>query len=235
MARRKKEEGGGIPEWMCTYGDMMSLLLCFFIMLFAMSTITPIKWEALIRTMNMKLGYTGSSAAPSSSNKPSAALFSASEMSRRTAALTGGQPTDGPAGENPTLQNIRESGDRTKGGLIRFELGRAELGDQAEADLQALLQILTKSANKIRVEGYMSPAEEDAGIYSRGIYLAQARAVNVVNHLISLGLKEEFFEIGVSASSPNHAVLPKGTDSRLAGASAAVYLISGSSRPQNAP
>jgi len=38
--RRKKEEAaGGAPEWMCTFSDMMSLLLCFFILLFALSSL----------------------------------------------------------------------------------------------------------------------------------------------------------------------------------------------------
>jgi len=43
MARQKKQEEAkaGAPEYMLTYGDMMTLLLCFFVMLLAMSTIDP--------------------------------------------------------------------------------------------------------------------------------------------------------------------------------------------------
>jgi len=45
MAERKKEEPKeGAPEWMCTFSDMMSLLLCFFVLLFAMSTIEEKKF-----------------------------------------------------------------------------------------------------------------------------------------------------------------------------------------------
>ena len=40
--KKKKEEAKkGSPEYMTTYGDMMTLLLCFFVMLLAMSTIDP--------------------------------------------------------------------------------------------------------------------------------------------------------------------------------------------------
>ncbi|MFW5671276.1 MAG: flagellar motor protein MotB, partial [Acetivibrio ethanolgignens] len=37
MARKKKEEsgGGGSPAWMATFSDLMNLLLCFFVLLFA--------------------------------------------------------------------------------------------------------------------------------------------------------------------------------------------------------
>jgi len=231
MAKRQKREPAGIPEWMVTFGDMMSLLLCFFIMLFALSTITPIKWEAFVETLNFKMGYAGTSRIPSQSNRPSAALGSVSERARRQAAMTGGQPTPGRAGEFLNRQTIQPDGDPAKGGLIRFELGSDQLDEQAERDLEALLPVLEKSSNKIKVEGYVSPAEEEDGIFSRGIYLANARANRVAEHLISLGLRKDYFEIGFSPRGPNRAVLPSGSNPRLAGASAAVYLINGRPRP----
>lgn len=39
MARDDDDSPSGAPEWMCTFSDMMSLLLCFFVLLFALSTI----------------------------------------------------------------------------------------------------------------------------------------------------------------------------------------------------
>lgn len=42
--QKKKEEGGGAPAYMTTWGDMCTLLLCFFVMLLAMSTISPAKF-----------------------------------------------------------------------------------------------------------------------------------------------------------------------------------------------
>lgn len=48
MARRQEEEsgGGGVPAWMATYGDLVTLLLCFFVLLFAMSSIDVSKFKA---------------------------------------------------------------------------------------------------------------------------------------------------------------------------------------------
>ena len=235
MAKRKERPQAGIPEWMVTFGDMMSLLLCFFIMLFALSTITPIKWEAFVETMNFKMGYAGTSRIPSQSNRPSAALGSVSERARRQAAMTGGQPTPGRAGEFQHRQTIQPDGDPVKGGLIRFELGSNQLSNQAKRDLEALLQELKKSSNKIKIEGYVSPAEEEDGIFSRGIYLANSRASEVMNYLIELGLRRDYFEIGFSSKGPNRAVLPPGSNPRFAGASAAVYLINGRPRPAQMP
>ena len=36
---KKKKSGGGGANWMDTYGDMVTLLLCFFVMLYSMSTL----------------------------------------------------------------------------------------------------------------------------------------------------------------------------------------------------
>ena len=40
----KKRSGGGGANWMDTYGDMVTLLLCFFVLLYSMSTIDQEKW-----------------------------------------------------------------------------------------------------------------------------------------------------------------------------------------------
>ena len=40
MAKRKEDAPpAGSPAWMATFSDLMNLLLCFFVMLFAMSSI----------------------------------------------------------------------------------------------------------------------------------------------------------------------------------------------------
>lgn len=52
MARKKKADSGGGYNWMDTYGDMVTLLLTFFIMLFSMSTVNEEKWEILVRAFS---------------------------------------------------------------------------------------------------------------------------------------------------------------------------------------
>ena len=47
MAKKKQEEEGG-GSWMDTYGDMVTLLLTFFVMLYSMSTIVEEKWTELV-------------------------------------------------------------------------------------------------------------------------------------------------------------------------------------------
>lgn len=47
MAKAKKQDDPpkGSPAWMATFGDLMNLLLCFFVLLFSMSTVDAQKFE----------------------------------------------------------------------------------------------------------------------------------------------------------------------------------------------
>ena len=49
---KKKKSGGGGANWMDTYGDMVTLLLCFFVLLYSMSTISEEKWRAIVTSFN---------------------------------------------------------------------------------------------------------------------------------------------------------------------------------------
>lgn len=48
MARRKEDPPKGSPAWMNTFADLMNLLLCFFVMLFSMSSVNEEKFEKVI-------------------------------------------------------------------------------------------------------------------------------------------------------------------------------------------
>lgn len=53
MAKRKPEEPPqGAPAWQSTFADLMNLLLCFYVMLFSMSTIDAQKFELLAASFN---------------------------------------------------------------------------------------------------------------------------------------------------------------------------------------
>ena len=52
MARKKTGEApAGAPAWMATFSDLMNLLLCFFVLLFSMSTVDAEKFEMVIASL----------------------------------------------------------------------------------------------------------------------------------------------------------------------------------------
>ncbi|WP_037373214.1 OmpA/MotB family protein [Anaerovorax odorimutans] len=50
--QNNKQKSDESSSWLNTYSDMVTLLLCFFVMLFSMSTIDAAKWEMLVKSMN---------------------------------------------------------------------------------------------------------------------------------------------------------------------------------------
>ena len=53
MAKKKEEEAPkGSPAWMATFSDLMNLLLCFFVLLFSMSSIDQVKQEKVAASFN---------------------------------------------------------------------------------------------------------------------------------------------------------------------------------------
>ena len=52
MAKKKKQEDvkPGSPAWMATFSDLMNLLLCFFVLLFSMSSVDAAKYEEVVNS-----------------------------------------------------------------------------------------------------------------------------------------------------------------------------------------
>jgi chemotaxis protein MotB len=57
MANKRKadEAKSGSPAWMSTYGDLVTLLLCFFILLFSMSSIDVAKFKAAMSSIQNQI------------------------------------------------------------------------------------------------------------------------------------------------------------------------------------
>lgn len=51
MAKRREEPKKGSPEWMTTFSDLMNLLLCFFVLLFSMSSVDVEKFELVVASL----------------------------------------------------------------------------------------------------------------------------------------------------------------------------------------
>lgn len=57
MARKKREDsGGGQAPWITTFADLNNLLLCFFVMLFAMSDVNEQKFQDMSISMSNTFG-----------------------------------------------------------------------------------------------------------------------------------------------------------------------------------
>jgi chemotaxis protein MotB len=56
MARRKKPDAGGVPEWLVTFADLMSLLVCFFVLIISFSIQDQEKLQVVAGSMKDAFG-----------------------------------------------------------------------------------------------------------------------------------------------------------------------------------
>lgn len=83
MARKKKEEPQGGASWLNTFADLMNLLLCFFVLLFAMSSVDSEKYEQLVASFHSSFSIfsTSGSSVISDGQAVSAGITQMSELS----------------------------------------------------------------------------------------------------------------------------------------------------------
>ena len=56
MAKRQEEIKPGLPAWQGTFGDLMNLLLCFFVLLFSMANMDAAKFEEVAASFSSAFG-----------------------------------------------------------------------------------------------------------------------------------------------------------------------------------
>ncbi|MBQ8730543.1 MAG: flagellar motor protein MotB [Lachnospiraceae bacterium] len=57
MKQRQEEAPKGSPAWMSTFSDLMNLLLCFFVLLFSMSTVDAEKFQEIVAAMQHNISF----------------------------------------------------------------------------------------------------------------------------------------------------------------------------------
>lgn len=149
----------GIPEWVVTFGDMMSLLLTFFIMLVSMSELKQEeKFQAMVESMMKRFGHdmTITSVSPGDS-RPRASEFRVLSTQGRAKKLDthkGGAPTQAPVGDNERVRIIRPGANTAIGSVVYFKEGLQTLSDEAKAILDAEVEQLAGKPQKIEIRGH---------------------------------------------------------------------------------
>jgi chemotaxis protein MotB len=191
---RKHNSGGehqeeNVERWLLTYADMITLLMAFFIMMFAMSQVDKAKFSAMADSVRRQLGV--------------AAVMSASEGKVNLTAMPGDGSgiTDGFSSlvSEMVAREVRDSPmsklvslENTPAGLVvhvqvtsaLFAAGRADITDELAALLTRVATVLARIPNSVRVEGHTCNLPVHNGRFADNWELSAARAVNVVLYFV---------------------------------------------------
>lgn len=190
---RRRQKGGeeqhheaaGMMRWLLTYADMITLLLALFIILFAISTISSVKFNRFAKEVNA--GFNGREWV----NQPPRA----------------GQKSDAKGGTTPSQQQIEQQLTTflkekhlqsevrlrvERRGLVvslltdkaLYRSGSADIGPTVREILDEVAVYLRQSKNDISVEGNTDNVPIHTPAYPTNWELSTARATNVVRYLV---------------------------------------------------
>jgi len=189
---REEEHEEGAPAWMLTYGDMMSLLLCFFIMLVAMSEIKDEKFQRLLESIKQAFGAHPEGMEVVPGPKPKAGtLYDNMQIitTTRGEGKTGGAEVQNLHGREILCKSIREGTLYSVGGQMGFEKGSTEIPPGMRKDLDAIVQLTTDFSNRLFVHGHASV--QDAPENTTHWELAFRRAMVVKDYLVARGINPQ--------------------------------------------
>lgn len=211
MARKKKKGGGGLSgdEWLITFGDLVTLLLTFFVLLLSMASMDrSILTRITLFTDDIGfLTYRSAGRIPprikmviDAIDKPWEVL----DKQRRIKDLLFPDDVLPPEISRSTLDENLQILERPEGvalvltDKLLFQLGSAELSRPAEGILAAVADVLRYMTAPINISGYT----DGVGGNAAGNYrLSGERALSVLDFFLKNGIRNERFSI--SGYGPN--------------------------------
>lgn len=190
MKKRKSAPEGG-ASWMDTYGDMVTLLLCFFVLLYSISTVDQAKWEMIVKSFNpdaedvsqivTEERKEGNEDVPGSMNEQAEEdfdeLFEKLKMSVKEAGLTA--EVDLYKGDGYTFVTFRDS--------IFFDGNSSVIKPEGKQILEKFAEIISgvsQSVKEIQVLGHTTQASASSNInVDTDRVLSAERAANVTVYL----------------------------------------------------
>ena len=195
----------GAPDWVVSYGDMMSLLLTFFILLFSFSTIDAEKWKALVQSLSKEPAIIETmpndsiiDILPGEPYSPEDPGATPAPEPTQTAPPSTDAPLDGlyqrileatrDAGVDASLEVLRNQDEiilRFYNNMM-FESGRADLNAHSINVISSLLPIMIEYEpyiHKIRVEGNTDDVPIHNSTFRDNYELSMHRALVVLRYI----------------------------------------------------
>lgn len=210
MGRLKKDAApGGAPEWLVTYGDMVTLLLCFFVLLVSMSEVKKDqKFDQVMESLRDAFGgWEGSlGKLPLKDMSANTLIQKLLEIEASTHHYENKSETEveGLEGKKFRVTNVRSGLQVVIGGLISFERFSAALRPEGQELIAKTAARLRGYNTKIQIRGHATrePLPDDS-VYEDARDLSYARAKAVADELVQNGLsRSRLLLVAVGDSEP---------------------------------
>lgn len=194
MAEKKRKGDSpppGSPAWMTTYGDMMTLLLCFFVLLVSMSTMEIEKFKAAAASLKGALSVLPfqERVRPEPMTPKSADEIKKSEGRRRQTAVARLRRIiqEKNLAQFITVRETESGVHITIGDPALFDSGYATLKQDVLPILDAVVEVVSAGtgSENIRVEGHTDNVPIRNAQFSDNWELSIARSLSVIRYIRS--------------------------------------------------
>jgi len=203
-----EECAAGAPAWMATFADLVTLLMCFFVLLFAMSTIQEETFKELVESLRSALGVQSipeagtreglvmQNASPDESKPEKQAVDEIGTMIQKEIKDIVSDVKElvmfNKLAGMVEVKETEEGAVITVSDLILFRTGQAEITEEGLDILQKIASVLKQFRYPIEVAGHTDNVPIDTNSYPSNWELSSRRATEVVRYFISKGLDPRF-------------------------------------------
>lgn len=221
---------GGSERWLITYADLITLLLIFFVIMYAMSKIDSTKFMTLSQSLATALHKTDE--IPMNNMGSSSLIMSGSLDKGKQTQTPTMQPSQSTAQEDQQLDNLYAQVKKyidenhlngnvsilneqrgvqiTLRDVVLFDTGEAVIKPQARGLLSGLVPFFKKVDNNIVIEGYTDNIPISTPAYPTNWELSSARADGVVRFL--QGAEIPAGQLSAVGYGEFHPIVPNDTD-----------------------
>jgi len=190
LSTRKRKSRA--DDWLLTYGDMMTLLLCFFVILISISTINPDRYEMISESMSRALReFKAGSHVPAKTTLKN--LKTEVKKIIREGNLE--NDIDVEATDRGILINAK--------GALLFASGEAKLQDKGKDFLSKLTSTIKDVEYSVEIEGHTDNVPISTKEFPSNWDLSSARASEVVRFFVEKGVpKDKLRATGFAETKP---------------------------------
>ncbi len=197
----------GAPKWMCTFADMVTLLMCFFVLLFAMSTIQEETFKELIQSIKSSLGVqqvpeTGTReglmmapGAPREAKEKKPEIQAVDELGGMVQKEVKEIVSDvkelimfNKLGGQVQVEENENGAVITIADVALFKPGQAEISEKGLKIMEKVAKVLAQFSYPIKVTGHTDNIPIHTPKFASNWELSAVRASDVVRYFISTGI-----------------------------------------------
>ncbi len=185
-------ESEGESEWLATFADLSTLLLCFFVLLFSISSVDNKKFISIMNEVRISLGNAVPMTVVKEKEVKGDAVINLLPK-QKTVATELEEIVNDEKLSNSTVVDMGEDGALLRvGGKLMFESGSSEINPRMFSAMDKIIVMAHKYPEyHIDIKGHTDNLPISAGKFLSNWELSALRATTVLRYLLEQGLGPE--------------------------------------------